>query len=530
MKRRYYLIIATAVLATIVVLSMLNYTALQILYAEYSNSHNINVFFITRHGKLIQNVSVSLFAFYPTPNGTVIKEIYYGHNLKYLSIPVSNLTWYAKQWLGTYNYTIVFANGTKVIKKHIKYNASLIIPSLIGFASYYIVNQSNGTITIYTQPFSVRVSPHNITHGIGKTVIRAFVNPIVKIIKLNESNSSTSSNVVTPQQTTITVTTTTVPKTTSSPGPSDQWKIYYFLDTYWIWPNNSSRGELGPFPLSLVYVTDPNGNDYEGNINLVEGERGSSGVSISFGITLAYGALSLQIFGTSIAFNGGSVSFDAQNSFGWGVPYSPTNYPWSYPYFADIETFAQFATAIYTAVIYWWHPGYYNWVPYGRYNVTMFFITGLLLAGENGVYLPALYNLSLYDLTNPQSFFNGGKLIPLMTIYPGQPLKSSAQISIVVNTPEGFVSGAIPLQPLFEYVSDTYNEVIPDEILDVVSPYVAIVPFTSSTQAYASFIAMRSLSNNIYYVYYENISVPYNISGINYYLPTFYYYVNYTTS
>jgi len=297
MKRKYYLIIATAVLATIVVLSMLNYTTLQILYAEYSNPHNINVFFITRHGKLIQNVSVSLFAFYPTPNGTVIKEIYHGHNLKYLSIPVSNLTWYAKQWLGTYNYTILIPNGTKVIKKHVLYNASLIIPSLIGFASYYVINQTNGTMAIYTQVFSVRVSPRNITHGIGKTVIREFVNPIVKKVKLNESSSSSSSNAVTPQQTTTTIT-TTVPQTVSYAG------ISFVLAKYWIYPSNSSC--LGPIPLAVAYVTDYDASDYEGVMTLYESATSFSATAIGFGVTIAEGTISYGVAGYSITLSSGS--------------------------------------------------------------------------------------------------------------------------------------------------------------------------------------------------------------------------------
>ena len=267
------------------------------------------MFFITRHGKLIQNVSVSLFAFYPTPNGTVIKEIYHGHNLKYLSIPVSNLTWYAKQWLDTYNYTILIPNGTKVIKKYVLYNASLIIPSLIGFASYYVVNQTNGTVTIYTQAFSVSVSPRNITHGIGKTVFKEFVNPIVKVVKINESSSSSSSNDVTPQQTVIT---TTVPQYIQP-----AYGVYYKLDTYWIYPNNGTG--FGFIPLAIAYVTDTNENDYWGLLRLYEGSGSTSGAKISYGITLLAGALNLEIIGTSITFSSGSYMTNCSVNLGYGV-------------------------------------------------------------------------------------------------------------------------------------------------------------------------------------------------------------------
>ena len=531
MKRKYYLIIVAAVLTAIVIFSMLNYSILLILYVKYFDPHNINVFFITKNGKLIQNVSVSLFAFYPTSRGTVIREIYHGHNLKYLSIPVSNLTWYANQWLGTYNYTIVFANRTHVIKKHIKYNASIIIPSLIGFASYYVINQSNGTMTIYTQPFSIRVSPYNITHGIGKTVIREFVNPIVQQVKLNESNSSTTSNnIVTPQQT-ITVTTTSPPSTiatTTAGAPCSGYVIKYVLKTYWLYPNNNT-GQLGPMPLTLAYVTDYNGNDYWGFLGFAEGSAQTSGLSVSFGITIFYG-FNLRIIGTSVTLKSGSYTTSAKAFLGQGVPYSPINYPWSYPYFADVETFAQIAIANYTEELYEFEvigPYCHLVGPFPEGTVTMFFITGLVLSEENGVYLPALYNLSLYNLTDPQSFFNKGKLVYLMTIPAGLG-NGVLNLTLTFSTYYGFVGPSIPIGPLLKYALQALGSSVPDWAL-LVSPSVVITPFTNYASAFAVAFAMKSESSNTYYVYYENTSVQYNIGGNNYYLPMYYFYINYTS-
>jgi len=510
MKRTYYLVIA-AVLTVIVIFSMLNYTTLLVLYTKYVDPGHINVFFITKNGKLIQNVSVSLFAFYPTSNGTVIKQIYHGDNLKYLSIPVSNLTGYAKHWLNTYNYTILIPNGTHIIKKHIKYNASLIIPSLMGFASYYVVNQTNGTITIYTQAFSVRVSPYNITHGIGKTVFKVFLNPIVKRIKINESSSSTSSNVVNPQQTTTTVTTTVPNEIGGGAG------ILYVLHNYWVYPDNSSS--LGPLPLAMAYVTDYNGLDYWGGLGMEVQSASSSGLSISFGITIAYGALNFQIAGASITLSSGSYPTTQRVYLGENVSYYP---PWSYPYFAEIYAPGQIAIANYTEYAMELKPPFYRTyelVPIGY--VFMYFATALEVVGENGAYVPVLYATNELP-SNIQSFFNNK--LGLATIILSHSGDFWMSGDLVVSTSEGDLGGAIPIEAILQYAFD-----VPDWVFDVVSPYVDISLFTNSASSSYVVITMYSISGNTYYIYYENTSIPYNVGGNNYNLIMYYFYVNYTS-
>ena len=491
---------------------MLNYSTLLILYAKYFDPHHINVFFVTRHEKLIQNVSVSLFAFYPTPNGTVIKQIYQGYNLTHLSIPVSSLTWYAKYWLKAYNYTILIPNGTKVIKKHVLYNASLTIPSLIGFASYYIVNQTNGTITIYTQPFSVSVSPHNITRGIGKTVIREFVNPIVKRIKVKACSSSSSSNVVSPQQVTTTTTTTTVPTQTNSYVAyyGGYLFITYDLATYWIYPSNSSQ--FGPIPEVLAYITDPNTNDYKGTIGFAEEITSSSGISISFGISLLAGALHFSIIGTSITLSSGDYKNSTYADFGG-----------PYPNFAEIYALGQIAIANYTEYVTSCSDvgcGY----PINEGNVTMFFFTTLQIAKNGSVSVPALHTTNELPPDIP-SYFTG-KLTEEATS-TAENWATYTGVSYT-QTSQGYFAGAIPLGPLIKYASVWLGVTIPNWVTLVVSPYVAVSLFTSAKGAFAADITVIPSSSNVYYIYVEETSVPYNIGGNNYNLPMFYFYVNYT--
>ena len=301
-KKSYYLIVVSIALVTIVIFSLLGYSSLLVLYVKYYDPHSINVFFTSRNDKLIQNISVSLFAFYPTSHGTIIRKIYQGHNLKFLLIPLSNLTWYADYWLKTYNYIALKPMfNASFVKQPIKYYASVITPSLIGFASYYVINKNNGTITIYSQPFTVSVSSYNITQRIGKTIMVAFVNPMVKVTKIPLISNRSAA----PQQTAIT---TTVPQTTIPSSSLSGMYTCYVLDTYWIYPCNSSS--LGPIPLAVAYVTDPNTNDYSGYMYM-------SISTISFGISLL--SENIRIFGSSITLplHYGSVYASKEVRFGY---------------------------------------------------------------------------------------------------------------------------------------------------------------------------------------------------------------------
>ena len=98
MNRKITALVA-AVLSVIVLVSVaLNYETLYITYIELESPDSINILFLTKNGKILNNVSVSLFAFYPTSSGTVIKKILTVHDAGVVKIPLSNLTDYALHW------------------------------------------------------------------------------------------------------------------------------------------------------------------------------------------------------------------------------------------------------------------------------------------------------------------------------------------------------------------------------------------------------------------------------------------------
>ena len=503
MKKTYYLIIAV-ILAIIAILSLLSYSSLEVLFVKYFDSNSINVFFISRNGKLIQNVSVSLFAFYPTSRGTVIRKIYQGSDLKFLSIPLSNLTWYADQWLKTYNYIALKPMVNGFARQTVKYYASAITPSLIGFASYYVVNK-NGTITIYSQPFTVSVSPQNITQGIGKTVFKVFADPIVKVAKIPLRN-------ITPQQTTIT---TTVPHTTSPPSSYPRIYTCYVLDTYWVYPYNNS--ELGPIPLAVAYVTDPNANDYSGYLCMSESAYSSSGYAISFGISLLASVANIKIFGSSITLHSGSASASTEAHFGYYGKHQYTN-------FAEIYTYGQIAIANLTEYQVIEYCGY---VKQDLGNVTMFFITALEVNGNNGTYVPALY-VTNYPFGLISSYFTG-KLNYTGRNAPPHSTNGVAKSTIYVSTSERFASGGISLAAILA-IARALDASVPWWVPLLPLPYISIVPFSSIPSDYIVAVGIYSNSANTYYIYYEETNVSYNIEGNYYTIPTYYFYVNYTTS
>jgi len=513
MKKPYYLIIISVTLVTIATLSLLSYSSLLVFYVNHFDPHTINAFFITRNGKSIQNVSISLFAFYPTSHGTVIRKIYQGSNLKSLSIPLSNLTSYADHWLKTYNYIALkpMFNGS-FVKQPVEYHASAITPSLIGFASYHVINKNNGTITIYSQPFTVSVSPYNITQGIGKTIMVAFVNPIVKVTKIPLASNSSS----TPQQEIIT--TTTVPKSITEPMGGGTCCVYD-LDTYWIYPYNNSQ--LGPIPLAVAYVTDPNTNDYSGGLTMSESASSSSGYAISFGISLLSGIANIEIIGTSITLHSGSVSTPLTKAY-FGCENGT-----QYPNFAEIYTCGQIAIANFTAY-YEYYEGCGQWYFNKIGTVTMFFITGLQVIENNGAYVPVLYVTNTPTASAPISSFFTGKL-EYITVAPPRTETTVPEDSIYVSTSEGFAGGGISLAAILT-IAKLLGATLPWWVPLLPSPYISIVPFSSSSSNYKLALGIWPTSSNTYYIYNEVPNISYNIGGNNYNIPMFYFYINYTTS
>ncbi|MCH4816304.1 MAG: hypothetical protein QXY87_10765 [Saccharolobus sp.] len=485
MNKKYYIVIASVISVTIVLLALLNFNTVIFLYTKYFDPHSIDVFFF-KGSKMLTNVSVSLFAFYPTKNGTVFKKIYQGFNLKYFSIPLSNLTDYAGHWIKHYGYNIT--------------------PSLVGFASYYI-NNPNGTITIYSQPFSISVSPYNVTHGIGKTVVKEFINPVEHIVKRRNGNSVKAN--------TITTTTTSVPTTSTSAGTACE--IVYVLNSVWYYPSNNS---LGPIPLSIAYVTDPNTNDYSGDLGLGIGSSTQSGYKISFGITyLSF--INMQVAGISITANANS--FSVKKEVYLGSDYGVNSQ------FAEIYTYGQIAVANYSYWIgYGCPPGAGVGIfPPNGYCIEVL-VTGLEVNGTTNNYSPAIYDTNT-PLIPPTDFFSfTNNLTKVYVIEPHQ-VGTYFNFSTTSTTSYGYVSGSIPAGLIITKLASRLGIFIPLWVTLVISPSVSIVQFTNYDSVEFTEITLASSSNDAYYIYMAFSNNSFTIGSSTYHLPYYYYYINYTT-
>ena len=170
---------------------------------------------------------------------------------------------------------------------------------------------------------------------------------------------------------------------------------------------------------------------------------------------------------------------------------------------------------------------YLYWVPNG--NVTMIFIVALQVTEENGAYVPYLY-WSQAPLVNVSDFFKGALVNSSYVANPSNKGTSFSIGTIQTSTSLGDFGGGIPLEPLIEYALDV-GETVPDWVLSLVIPVfsIDIVPFTSNSQFFIAEITIATYSNNAYYICYEETSIPYNIEGYNYYIPMYYFYINYTS-
>jgi len=156
----------------------------------------------------------------------------------------------------------------------------------------------------------------------------------------------------------------------------------------------------------------------------------------------------------------------------------------------------------------------------------MFFVTALMAIGENGAYVPFLFVSNELPPNGPQSFFQGQQLKPFFKVYPSSENQNTTG-SISVSTSLGALGGSISLETILQFASDVPDWV--DKILDIVAPAAAITTFYESGASYVVTLSITSLSNNYYFAYYEETNAKYNIGGNNYYLPMYYFYVNYTS-
>ncbi|BAB66028.1 hypothetical protein [Sulfurisphaera tokodaii] len=472
-RRTKIVMVSSLILIFIIILTIVivnNYNTIYTLYVKYTDPKAINViFFKYSHNKLtlLQNVSVSIFAFYPTSNGTVIRRILVENDTGYVKIPLSSLTIIAEHWI-----------------KHYGYNIS---PSLLGFASYTI-NEGNQTIA-YIQPFTITISPYNITHGIGKTVTKLFIKPRKITIKRKDP----------------TTTTTTVPQ-----EQVEGINLIFYLNKVWFYPSNKS---LGIIPLSVVYMTDTDYKDYAGTLLLKEGYSQASGIQFKFGVlVLGY---PITISGFSITTSASNLVVCGKGDYGKS---ENTN-------FLEIYTMGQIAFANYS--VYYYCPAAPCAPPQFYGYCDEVFLTGLEVVSSGSGYLPGLYNTTTPNVPPSEYFSNN-----LTFIFSVNPTTiTNAYTSVSIYTSNGFATYSVPISLIIK-IAELLGETIPSWLslaLAVVSPYVGIVAFTNSYTYFASTISITDLSSNTYYVYLMNSSIPYCISGEKYYIPYYYYYINYTS-
>ena len=474
MNRKIIALVAAVLSIIVIATVVLNYEALYIAYIKLESPDSINVIFLTKNGEVLNNVSVSLFAFYPTSNGTVIKELLTVHDTGLVKIPLSNLTDYARHWEKHY--------GDKVV------------PSLLGFASYAAV-EGNETV-FYVQPFTVSVSPYNVTHGIGKTVLKVFVDPQKVVV---HHRGSTDSSL----QKDLTTTTTT----TASPNYQGAPYLTYYLNSVWFYPSNNT---LGPIPIFVVYVTDPNYNDYGGFLVVKEGPLSPSGIQVKFGVSvLRYPVI---LAGTSLTTSASNLAVTSEDYYGFNS-HADTDF---------VETYivGQIAIVNYSIWCYCSSLGAPEFVGYQD----EVFMTGTEFAGPSS-YLPVLYNTTTPNVTPPEYFSKN--LTFLFSV--SKQTYNNGYTSLGIETSEGIATYAVPIG-LIVKIAEALGAEIPSWVsraLLAVSPYVGIVAFTNGY--FINTISFADFSHNDYYVYIMNASVPYCIGGQEYYLPFYYYYINYTS-
>lgn len=471
---RKAIVIAGILTSVAVVLVALNFQELYIDYIRLTNPNSINIIFLTKTGKILSNVSVSLFAFYPTSNGTVVKRILVANDTGLVKLPLSDLTDYARHW--------------------IKHYGDGVVPSILGFASYPVMEGNE--VVFYVQPFTVSVSPYNVTHGIGKTVVKVFVDPYEIVVHRPSSNVT--------------------------PPPGTPFLVFSVKDV-WFYPSNKALGEI---PLSLVYVTDPDYRDYTGVI-MFQGGSGFVEVDGSLRIPeteFGFGATVLGyhpvVAGVSIFTTANNVRLYDHVFFGlsWMADRN----------FAGVYTVGQAAVVNYS--IYYYCPSITGPLLEGYQSEV--FITGLEVTGSDSSYLPTFRNMSSLNF-NPSSFFSNG--LTLLFTLSGN-MSSNVNLVEGVPTLEGVTAYTIPVKLLVS-LAQAQGVRVPSWVCSPLpndTAYEGIILFlNSSVQGDSYFLSVldfTSWSNNTYYVYAINTSVPYCIDGQKFYIPNLYYYINYTTS
>ncbi|HLI45571.1 MAG TPA: hypothetical protein VKU94_00055, partial [Geobacterales bacterium] len=318
--------------------------------------------FLDKDLKPLDHVYYQLFAFYPSPSGTVFKEISNGfirasNGPAIATIDISDLKQIAQAWFDKYG--------------------DYIHPSLIGFASY-IENQSNSLI-LYQKSFTLTYDPLEVLEGKGLTKIIAFDQP--KIIDLTKITKGINNEVLTTTTTSTTVTNYSAyrpcynyPQGICYIGYDLNWVVYY-----------PSQNSMGPIPLMEVNATSVYSLGYQ---NYIFGfldyyMNVSSFTTLSFSISEGFefkgAGISYDTPGPSITLSQSTIANEIKADFG-GI--SPST--------QDIYVVAQVALANFTA---WDMSNPYTPPVYLGYSIQLI-PTGLLIekAPDNSQTLPVFFS------------------------------------------------------------------------------------------------------------------------------------------
>ncbi|MGC8948947.1 MAG: Hint domain-containing protein, partial [Thermoprotei archaeon] len=453
----------------------------------------IHIMFIYPNGNPLVRGFTQFFAFYPTDNGTVIKQVYNStilppdltHYTGYVDIPLSVIMKPAEEWFKHYNEKIT--------------------PSLIGFISYgKTINTTE--IEFYSQEFTIPYNPINILKGTGKTQIIVLNQLTKRIIKTTSKN-----NLKEPQQTFIT--TTTVPWYYCS---ENCYLVYYIHDVYY-YPNQNGVAPISVAEFNATQFQNWSNYmvNYDGMLGIGIASILSSNLNIDFEITSVIPKTSgaefeYQIAGSSIQLSQGEMS----ESLGLKILYTPTNY------LGMIYVMGQLAIVNYSVY------SYYGNVFVG-YQANVF-ETALVLQDNSGAYAPVL-NETANQLVEGMGNINFTKLVLASEINPG----GSYYVNFIsIESNEIPLLGAtIPVGEIIITATTILGLIDPPlwviDLMLLASPSIAITYTASSTMLWSTTFSL-DVSQSApapALVYFENSTVPYLMNGREYALPLPVFYI-----
>ncbi|MBB5252760.1 hypothetical protein [Sulfurisphaera ohwakuensis] len=502
MRRFYYYFIPIILL--LIILLGLYYPQLNITIQQALTTANTIKIFLYSHHKLITNASISVFAFYPTSNGTTFQKIYNASNKQYYQFPVKKLDKWAEQWI-----------------KFNKKEKTIIYPSILILATYSIINQT--TIITLTQTYA---TPLNITQIIngqgGKNIIIKFKTPIKHKIKLKNNKNQK----IVQQTTTTTITSKT----------NGGYVITEYIPNIIGWyPNNKS---VGPIAIATIIGPQNNLNYYESTLGVIVSNQQGYSVSIGFYISqplLGQLPIRVTIPGPSLTVCDSNSIVEAYNTTEIGTP-SPYDV-------GQLYVLGQVAWVNWTEIYYIPHDSIYQ-----VYHFLQVILTEIVSVENGNAVAPKIYYYNSYI---PNTSYNElprnsySTIKPFIFYSPGGGRGCIAPVYFNNLTYLGSSSG----EQVFSYGS-MYIHGINSQFqvgLNVGALATLVMPeaspaFTaelgmvnigvsiSSSQISSSalILGVRNELATPLNVYYSNYSALYDINGQYYIIPTGVFYLNYS--